>query len=84
MRKPEELFSCVTATGIAFCDKSREVHGDYKKIAHLFFSDLRLNIYAPRSKLLPKIEEQVRELRAKAGQQYQVSSSGQTVILGGG
>lgn len=70
------------ATGLAFCDKSREVHGDYKKVAHLFFSDLRLEISDHRSTLLPEIEKQAYELRQKRGQPFQVSSAGQTVTLG--
>lgn len=78
----ENLFSGVFPTGISYADRSREEHGDYKKIAFLSFSDLRLEIYAPRSSLLPEIKRRAEALQAKRGEQFQTSTSGQTVTLG--
>ena len=79
-----KLFVCVMPTGISYSDKSREVNGDYKKIAHLFFSDLRLDILAPRSPLVKEVMEDASKIQDRRGEQYQVSFAGQTVTLGGG
>lgn len=82
MSKDPELFSCVMATGIAYCDKSREKNGDYVKVAHLFFDDLTLAIFKPRSKLLPEIKADAAKIQSRKGEQFQVSASGQTITLG--
>ena len=84
MPKQAVLFACVMPTGISYSDKSREVNGDYKKVAHLFFSDLRLDISAPRSPLIKEVMEHAAKIQARRGEQYQVSGAGQTVTLGGG
>lgn len=65
--KAAVLLMCVMPTGISYSDKSREVNGDYKRVAHLFFSDLRLDILAPRSSLVKEVMEHAAKLQARRG-----------------
>lgn len=82
----ERVFSGVYSTGISYADKDVEVHGDYKKLAFLPFSTLVLEWYANR--VPPDVREYIEwdaaKMQARRGQQYAVSSSGQTVTLGSG
>jgi uncharacterized membrane protein YgcG len=82
----ERVFSGVYSTGISYADKDVEVHGDYKKLAFLPFSTLVLEWYANR--VPPDVREYIdrdaAKMQARRGQQYAVSSSGQTVTLGSG
>lgn len=75
----------VMPTGISWVDTSQDGPrtGDWTKVGHLFFSDLRVEIPkgTPRA-----VEEDVRRraavIQAKRGEQYQISGSGQTITLG--
>jgi len=66
-------------TGYVYCDRSKEEHGDYMKIAMFFFDTLELKIYKPNSNLLEEIKEDVK--RYKKGMKISISST-QTRILG--
>jgi len=78
------LFRGVFPTGISYADRCHEVNGDYKKLAFLPFSTLELRF----EKNCPEefkslITTHAAEIQAKRGEEYQVSESGQTVLLGG-
>lgn len=79
----EKIFVGVVPTGIAYSDKTREVDGDYAKLAHLRFSDLELNLYPGCSAAMAEfIKANAAEIQAKAGEEFRISSSGQTITLG--
>jgi hypothetical protein len=81
----DRLFSGVYPTGIAYADRAREVDGDYARVAFLPFSTLRLQ-WSPGNhpaELREQIERDSARIIAQRGQPFEVSSSGQTVILGG-
>ena len=81
----ERLFSGVYPAGIVYADRSREKHGDYARCGFLPFSTLALEIEPDCPKALQAlIKADAARIQARRGQSYQVSSSGQTVILGHG
>lgn len=80
----DRLFVGVYPAGISYADRSREEHGDYAKVAFLSFRTLELEVYKPKSPLLALIRKDATKIAARRGEKYQVSSSGQYVILGGG
>ena len=71
----KNLFVGTFPTGYVYCDKSKEEHGDYMKIAILFFDTLELKIYKPNSKLLPEIKDQLDKRGVKYGKWYQIEIS---------
>jgi hypothetical protein len=80
--RPGSLFIGVFPGGISYCDRRREEHGDYQKIAFLPYRSLELKIYHPKSDLLPAIEKHAADIQAKRGQPFEISTCGQTVMLG--
>lgn len=79
----DRLFSGVFSTGIGYCDKSRERHGDYVRCGFLTFSNLELEIEKDcPADLRDLIIADAKAIQDRAGQQYQVSTSGQTITLG--
>lgn len=80
----DRLFSGVYPTGIVYADRARERGGDYERVAFLPFATLSLEVARGQEKhpLLPLIREDAARLQARRGQRYQVSSSGQYVVLG--
>jgi hypothetical protein len=80
----DRLFAGVMPAGITYCDRKIEVDGDYKKIAFLAFYDLKLQIFDKESRLLPLILPDAKRLQRKVGEEYQISLTGQTIILGSG
>lgn len=78
----KRLFAGVYTTGISYADREREVGGDYKRVAFLSFGTLELDIYDSKSPLLAEIRKDAATIHARRGEQYQISTSGQTVTLG--
>ena len=81
----DRLFSGVYPTGIVYADKEREVDGDYMRVAFLPYNTLRLQ-WSPGNhprELVDAIEQDAAAIIARRGEAFEVSSSGQTVILGG-
>lgn len=74
------LFAAIYPTGIVYADRTKEYHGDYKKIAFLPFDTLKLDIYDKDSILLPEIIEDVKSYHI--GEELQISTAGQKIILG--
>lgn len=83
MKTDERLFICNHSTGIGYADRTRERNGDYQVLAHLFYSDLRTEIEDDcPADLRALIETHMASIKLRQGQQYQVSTSGQTITLG--
>ncbi len=78
----DRLFTAIMPGGIVYCDKRSEEHGDYLKVAFLPYDTLDLRIYRPDSPLVPGIVADAALIVARRGQQFRVSSCGQTVLLG--
>lgn len=78
----DRLFVGVMPAGISYADKTIDEDGDYARVASLSYSTLVLVIYHPRSPLLPLIREDAERMQARRGQMFQVSTAGQTVLLG--
>ena len=79
----DPISACVMATGISYANRTREEHGDFKRLAFLPFNTLSLEFRAdcPRE-LREAITELAKPIQAQRGKPFQVSTSGQTVILG--
>ena len=81
----ERLFAGCYPTGIVYADRARERHGDYVRLGFLSFSTLKLEIESDcPSELREIIVKDAAGIQARKGEQYQVSTAGQTVMLGGG
>lgn len=79
------IFAAVYPTGIGYADRSKEVHGDYKRLAFLTFRTLALTIEPGcPADIRRDIEASAAAIQARRGEPYQVSTSGQTVTLGYG
>jgi hypothetical protein len=78
----QRLFIGVFPCGLGYADKSIEVSGDYKEVAFLPYSTLVLEIRDAKSPLLDEVRQHAEKIIARRGQQYQVSTCGQTVLLG--
>jgi hypothetical protein len=85
VRNPSSrLFAGIYPTGIVYADKSREVDGDYMRVAFLPFSTLELEWEAVQTDaaMREEIQQDAGRVIARRGEQYPVSASGQTVTLG--
>lgn len=78
----DSLFIGCFPTGLSYADKNKSEHGDYKRIAFLFFDTLELKVYDHNSPHLSYVEEHAYSLRERRGEEYQTSTSGQTITLG--
>lgn len=83
MELDERIFVATLATGIGYADRTQEQHGDWKRLAILFFSDLRAEI-EPDCPI--ELEHQIREhmatIQVRRGEKFQISTAGQTITLG--
>lgn len=79
----ERLFIGSYSTGVVYADRGREVHGDYARLAFLAFRSLKLEIEpnCPRG-LRDQIVTHAASIQSRRGEQYPVSTSGQSVTLG--
>lgn len=77
------LFIGVFCTGITYADRHVQKAGDYARLGFLPFDTLQLKIEpdCPLD-LRSQIEAHAATMQARRGDQYQVSTSGQTVMLG--
>lgn len=79
----ERIFVAIFSTGISYADRLREEHGDWKRLAHLFFSDLHAEIAKDcPPELRKQIEANMATYQARKGEKFQISTSGQTITLG--
>ena len=83
MKLDDRILLATLATGIGYADRTREEHGDWKRLAILFFSDLRADIEPDcPADLESQIRSHMATIQARRGELYQVSTSGQTITLG--
>lgn len=79
----DRLFSGVYPCGIVYADRHREKGGDYARLAFLPYDTLQLTIEVDcPAELRALIEADAAAIQARSGQSYQVSTCGQTVMLG--
>ena len=79
----DRLFIGVYPCGLSYADRSREVGGDWLRLAFLSFRTLELKWSADVPvELRAAILSDAATVQARRGQPYQVSTSGQTVMLG--
>lgn len=71
--------------GIVYADRQRKRSGDYLRLAFLSYWSLELEI-RPRcpSELADLIRAHAASLQNRRGEKYQISTCGQTIILGAG
>lgn len=81
--KIDPIFLAIMPTGWWWTDKTREEHGDYAKLAFLSFATLKLEIFkgCPEH-LKARIENEAGKYQSMRGQDYQISTAGQTIRLG--
>lgn len=80
----DRLFIGVYPAGIVYADRATTVDGDYARIAFLPYSTLQLEWSKGQfpPELCRQIVEHAATIAARRGQPFEVSSSGQTVVLG--
>lgn len=79
----DRIFVGVYPTGISYADRKREKHGDWAKLAHLFFDTLELKIEKDCPAAFAEwIKQDAAKIQARKGEEYETSWSGQTITLG--
>lgn len=79
----DRLFIGVMGGGVSFADRGGTKHGDYARLGLLTFDRLNLDVESDCPPFLRvRIERFAAEMRARAGEPEQVSSSGQSTTLG--
>lgn len=82
-RIADRLFIGDFPTGIIYADRGVERDGDYKRLAFLPYGTLLLKVEADcPTELRARIEADARRMAMLRGQDWPVSTSGQTVRLG--
>lgn len=80
----DRLFIGVFPAGLVYADRTREEHGDYKRLAFLPWHNLALEVKPDcPADLRRRIEADAATYQARRGQQEPISTCGQTVLLGG-
>jgi len=80
----DRIFYAVHSTGIAYCDRQIEEHGDYKRLGFLSFATLKLDIASDCPQhLRTRIIGDAAEIQARRGEQFPVTVT-QTITLGHG
>ena len=83
MKLDDRIFVATLATGIGYADRTHEEHRDWKRLAILFFSDLRADIEPDcPADLEDQIRAHMATIQERRGEPYQISTSGQTITLG--
>ena len=83
MTPQERLFCGVFPGGISWADRGREKHGDYARLAFMPYATLEATIEPDCPKALrPMIEAAIEAFQARRGQEFPISTCGQTVLLG--
>lgn len=79
----DRLFIGIFPCGFSYADRHQEKAGDYKRLAFLPYSTLKLEVYQDCPDcLLPFITEHATDIQSKKGQEQDLSTSGQTITLG--
>ena len=81
--QPDRLFIGLFPGGVVYADRTREEHGDYKRLAFLPWHSLVLEVKPDcPADLRRRIEADAATYIARRGQQEPISTTGQTVMLG--
>lgn len=79
----DRLFIGIYPAGISYRDRHREKLGDYAKLAFLPYDTLELKVEEDcPAELRTRIESDAATIQNKRGERFQVSTTGQTVMLG--
>ena len=82
-QKLPRLFIGIFPCGISYADRHHEEHGDYKSLAFLPYNSLILEFCKGcPAELRDEITSSAAAIQVRKGEQYQVSTCGQTVLLG--
>jgi hypothetical protein len=82
-KKLSRLFIRVFPCGISYADRHHEEHGDYESLAFLPYDSLNLEFRKGcPAELRAEITASAAAIQARKGEHYQVSTCGQTVLLG--
>jgi hypothetical protein len=77
------LFIGTFPTGIVYADRQKEEHGDYQLVAFLPYGSLELQVSRKANKRLAEsAAEHAATIQARKGQRFQISTCGQTIVLG--
>ena len=77
------IFAGCFPTGISYADRTSEEQGDYKRLAFLPYTTLELTFQPDCPEWArQEIAADAATLQARAGEAYQVTTCGQTVLLG--
>lgn len=82
--KYRRLFIGFYPEGIVYADRHVEEHGDYKKVAFLSYRTLELTLYDCPSELKDDVISDANSYMNRAGEQINISTSGQKMTLGWG
>jgi len=83
MTPTERLFIGAYPGGLVFADRGREKGGDYARLAFMPYDTLVAKVETDCPKeLRPLIEETLTRMQARKGEAFEVSTCGQTVLLG--
>lgn len=79
----DRLFIGIYPEGIVYADRKIEEHGDYRQVAFLPYSTLVFQPHKVADKgLVAQAMRHAATIQAKKGERFQVSTTGQYVILG--
>jgi hypothetical protein len=76
------LFIGVYPAGLVYADRGREEHGDYARLAFLSYRTLTLDFSPGSEAFRAVIEAHAAKVQAKRGERFEVSTCGQSVLLG--
>lgn len=78
------LFAGVYPCGIVYADRWHEQSGDYKRLAFLSYSSLALEVEREcPPDMRAEIERDAAKIQSRRGEQFQISTCNQTILLGG-
>jgi len=81
--KRDRLFIGFFPAGIVYADREIEEHGDYRRIGFLPYGTLVFEPHKSASgDLLAQARVHAMTIQARKGEKFQISSSGQYVVLG--
>jgi hypothetical protein len=82
-RRKDRLFIGVYPAGLVYADRGEEVDGDYKRLASLDYATLTLKFQdGCGADMAARIQKSAAELQGRQGEEFEISATGGTVILG--
>jgi hypothetical protein len=82
-QESDPLFIGLFPGGVSYANRNVEEHGDFKRLAFLPYDTLALEVQKDcPPELRHRIVEDAKTIQARRGQQFRISTCGQTVRLG--